>query len=74
MILHPSAKPLTATVSYCLKNVAMKGLNKPTEQRIITGQLENLRAFNAIIQIKTNAAHVTSLMQEVTVPFITHGT
>jgi hypothetical protein len=38
------------------------------------GQLENLRAFNAIIHIKTNAAHVTPLMQEIRVPFIIHGT
>jgi hypothetical protein len=74
MIQHPSAKPLIATASHCLKNVAKKGYNKPTEQRRITGQLENLRAFNAITQIKTNAAHVTPLIQEITVPFIIHGT
>jgi len=74
MIQHPSEKPPTATVSYCLKNVATKGSNKPTEQRIITGQLENLREFNAIIHIKTNAAHVTPLLQEITVPFIIYST
>jgi hypothetical protein len=72
MFVHPSGKNLTATFSHCLINVAIKGSNKPTEQRRTTDELENSKALIHITQIKTNAAHVTPLTQEMTVPFIMH--
>jgi hypothetical protein len=73
MIQHQSAKPLTATVYHCLKNMATKGWNKPTEQGESQGDWK-MRAFNAITQIKTNTVHVIPLIQEITFPFIIHGT